>query len=371
MKKLIVHVANIEVAENSGIGRVIWHWKNAFEKRGYEFLHIGKTQVGKLPHNAFFPYAAYKAYKRLARKADVFLVHECVSGPFINLGIPLVIHSHGLERRAWDIALKSNDGAIHEITWKRKITFPLWHLRHCDVGFQKASLVLLCNQQDADFAKKYYAQDGECYYVYQNGVCPAQIDEQVPANNQFTILFLASWLKRKGNNTLIEAAEFLYKSGLQLNWLLAGTCLQEEKVLADWPNELRSSVEVIPFYQPNIEQSIFARSNIFLLPSVFEGQCLSLLQAMETGRCCITTNCCGQLDLIQHNYNGLLHDPGNAQQLASLIEQCVTNESLRIRLGKNAKNSVKGRSWEKVSDVIVDRIEEQVFNLANSSSLNY
>jgi glycosyltransferase involved in cell wall biosynthesis len=367
MKKLIVHIANIEVSEKSGVGRVVWHWKNALEKRGYEFLHIGKTQVGKLPHHAFFPYAAYKAYKRLGRKADAFLIHECASGPFMNLGIPVVIHSHGLERRAWYMALKHNDGAIHEINWKRKITFPLWNLRHCDLGFQKASLILICNQQDADFAKEYYAQNGGNYYVYRNGVNPTQIDEQVQPKNQCTILFLASWIKRKGNNTLVEAADILYKSGLRLNWLLAATGLEAEKVLADWPNELKSSVEVIPFYLPNIEESFLARSNIFVLPSVFEGQCLSLLQAMETGRCCITTNCCGQLDLIQHNYNGLLHDPSNAQQLASLIKQCVTNESMRIELGRNAKNSVKGRSWESVSAAIVDRIENQVFNLAKSS----
>lgn len=367
MKKLIVHVANTEVSEKSGIGRVIWHWKNALEKRGYEFIHIGKSQVGKLPHHGFFPYAASQVYKRLGRRADVFLLHECVSGPFVNLGIPIVIHSQGLERRAWDLALKNNDGAIHEITWKRKITFPLWNLRHCDLGFQKASLVLLSNQQDANFAKQYYGQSGERYYVFQNGVNPAQIDEQVQPKNKCTILFLASWLKRKGNNTLVEAADILSKSGLQLNWLLAATGLEEEKVLKDWPNELKSSVEVIPFYSPNIEESIFARSNVFILPSVFEGQCLSLLQAMETGRCCITTNCCGQLDLIQHDYNGLLYEPGDAQKLASLIEQCVTNESLRIRLGKNAKNSVKGRSWESVSAAVVDRMENQVFNLAKSS----
>ena len=78
---------------------------------------------------------------------------------------------------------------------------------------------------------------------------------------------------------------------------------------------------------------------------------------MEAGRCCITTDCCGQRDLIQHGYNGMLYQPGNTQQFAALIEECVNNEDLRMTLGRNAKVSVKDRGWETVSAELVDHIE--------------
>ncbi|GAB4201184.1 MAG: hypothetical protein Fur006_53370 [Coleofasciculaceae cyanobacterium] len=358
MKKLIVHVAQLEVSEASGMGRVMWHWKNEFEKRGYEFLHIGKNEVGKLPHKALFPYQAHQLYKRLGRTADVLLIHEPVPGPFLNSKTPVVVYSQGSERRAWDIALKRNDGTIHEINWKRKLLFPLWSLRQCDLGFRKAALVLLCNQQDAEFAEQYYRQGRERYFVFKNGVNPFTIDETVQPKETCTVLFLGSWIKRKGIQTLVEAAHLLYQSGVSIKWLLVGTCVERDKLIEDWPKELWSSVEVVPFYPPETEENFFARSNIFILPSFFEGQSLALLQAMEAGRCCITTNCCGQVDLIQHGQNGLLHEPGNAQQLASLIEDCTKNEELRLRLGRNVKASVQDRSWENVSAEIVDRIEK-------------
>lgn len=360
MNKCIVHVAQIEVSQHSGMGRVTWFWKKELEKRGYEFLHIGKTEIGQLPHKALFPSRAYQFYKNLGRKADAFLIHEPVSSPFLNSRIPVIVYSHGSERRAWEVALERNDGTIHEINWKRKITFPLWNLRQCDLGYRKAALVLLSNKQDAAFAKQYYRQGGERYFVFKNGVNPLQIDEKVQPKEPLTILFLGSWIKRKGIETLVEAAHLLDKLDLSVNWLLAGTSIDREKILEDWPNELWSSIEVIPDFLSNIEESIFSRSNIFVLPSFFEGQPLALLQALESGRCCITTNCCGQLDLIQHNHNGLLYELGNSQQLALLIKQCVKNEELRIRLGRSAKESVKDRSWENVSAEIVDKIEKVI-----------
>ncbi|HVG22486.1 MAG TPA: glycosyltransferase, partial [Blastocatellia bacterium] len=116
-------------------------------------------------------------------------------------------------------------------------------------------------------------------------------------------------------------------------------------------------VEVVSEFTPDAEESIFARANFFVLPSFFEGQPLALLQAMESARCCITTNCCGQRDLIRHGYNGLLHEPGDARRMASLIEQCVSSESLRKSLGRAAKQSVQGRRWEAVSSEMADFVE--------------
>ena len=149
----------------------------------------------------------------------------------------------------------------------------------------------------------------------------------------------------------------LYDQGITAHWLLAGTGGDRTTTLNTWPEELRSSVEVIPTFVRSEEVDILKRTNIFVLPSFFEGQPLSLLQAMEAGRCCITTNCCGQRDLIQHGENGLLYDSGKAPALAKLLGDCIQNEALCYRLGKQDKASVSDRHWSTVSHEVVDRIE--------------
>ncbi|HBB32223.1 MAG TPA: group 1 glycosyl transferase [Cyanobacteria bacterium UBA8803] len=358
MAKLVVHVAEVDLSEESGMGRVGWHWKHEFERRGYEFLHIGPAQVGSVPHPAWFPYAAYRAYQRLGMKASLFLVHEPASGAFVHKSIPTVVISHGLERRFWQLALEGNSGLSQKIKLRTKILFPIWRLRHCDLGLGKADLVLLINQQDAEFAQKYYRLNQQKIFVFKNGVVPSYINENIQPNGNLNVIFLGSWIERKGIKTLVQAAQLLYQNQIPINWIVAGTNIGREKVLNFWASELHHFVEIMPHFSRAMEENLFARSHVFVLPSFFEGQSLALLQAMETGRCCITTDCCGQRDLIQDGYNGLLHQPGDAQHLAFLIERCAQELDLRTNLGKNAKLSVKNRAWETVSAEVIDRIEK-------------
>jgi glycosyltransferase involved in cell wall biosynthesis len=105
---------------------------------------------------------------------------------------------------------------------------------------------------------------------------------------------------------------------------------------------------------------LYARCGLFVLPSFFEGQPLSLLQAMAYGRCCITTNICGQKDVIQHQANGLLFEPGDALTLAALIQECSGDLSLQNKLGANARETVRDRDWQSAGGGVVDFVEQIV-----------
>jgi glycosyltransferase involved in cell wall biosynthesis len=357
MRPLIVHAAQIPISENSGMGRVAWHWQRECERRGYRFIHIGPEQVGSLPHPSLFPFAAYRAYKKLKQPAALFLIHEPAAGIFVRRASPIVVFSHGVERRGWQLALKGQDGTSGKIRWRTRMLFPIWRLREGDLGLKKAERLLLINSEDAAFVEQYYRREATEIHLFKNGVYPSDLTE-LNQPQPITILFLGSWLERKGIQTLIEAAQILDQQSLRLNWLLAGTGADRHEVLRHWPESLHSRLEILPSFSPDSEASLFARSNIFVLPSFFEGQPLALLQAMESGRCCITTDCCGQHDIIRHGINGYLHEPGDAQQLAALIAQCAKDEALRKYLGGNAKQTMKGRSWEAVSVEVVNFIEE-------------
>lgn len=357
MSKLIVYIAEATVSQESGMGRVAWYWKNELEKRGYEFLHIGPAQLGSIPHPALFPYAARHTYQKLGRQASAFLVHEPASGAFVKLKAPTIVVSHGLERREWILRLQGKSGTPKP-QLRTRLLFPLWRLRQCDLGLRQASLLLLINQQDADFAQKYYHRELKHIYVFRNGVTVPEFSEQSLSVQSLTILFLGSWIERKGVTTLIKAAQALSTKGLRFNWMLAGTGFNRETVLNDWPEDLRPLARVIPSFSRTTESELFYSSQLFILPSFFEGQPLALLQAMALGQCCITTNCCGQRDLIQHNYNGLLFEPGDFNHLAALIQQCAEDGELRATLGKNAQLSVSDRSWDLVSAEVVDQVEK-------------
>lgn len=353
VKKTLLHISEAPLTEECGMGRVSWHWKKEFERRGFEFVHIGPLEVGPVAHKAMFPFAAYRACKGILPRVNLLLVHEPISGAFVNCGKPLVVFSHGLERRGWN-CLRGNRQPLRLRT---RFTFPLWRLRQCDRGIRRASAVLLINREDAEFAENRYSLDRERTFIFRNGVYKSERAMPQPPKKQCRILFLGSWIARKGTQHLAEAARQLTRAELSTEWVLAGTGRSPDAILREWPQELHRYTKIIPSFRRFEEEAIYAGCAIFVLPSLFEGQPLSLLQAMEAGLCCITSNCCGQKDLITHRFNGMLYTPGNSIELAASLKESISDGALRKRLGGNAGASVENRTWNIVSGEVVDFIE--------------
>jgi glycosyltransferase involved in cell wall biosynthesis len=353
--KLIVHVAEVEIREDSGMGRIAWHWRDAFRRRGHEFVHIGPSAVGPIAHPGLFPYKAWQAYKRLGRRADVCLVHEPAAGPFVRKSVSTAVFSHGLERRAWRERVASPAVTGGPVSLKTRVLFPIWRLRHCDAGIRYADRLLLTNSVDTAFAQAHYGRQGQDVFLFHNGADPvplASTDEP----DAFTVLFNASWIARKGIDTLARAATILHERSVPVRWVLAGTQVDAPAVLQAWPAALHPATQVIPSFPRHDERTLLAGASLFVLPSIFEGQPLSLLQAMAAARCCIATDSCGQRDLVQDGHNGLLFGVGDAARLAELMALCHADAAMRRRLGEAAQGSVRDRLWATVADDVAERV---------------
>ena len=116
-------------------------------------------------------------------------------------------------------------------------------------------------------------------------------------------------------------------------------------------------MSVVPSYRRNDEASLFREATLFVLPSFFEGQPLALLQAMEAGRCCIASRCCGQKEFVSDGTTGLLHEPGDWRGVAALIEAAIADPPRRLAIGRAARAAMKTRAWPEVTGDVVDFVE--------------
>jgi glycosyltransferase involved in cell wall biosynthesis len=81
----------------------------------------------------------------------------------------------------------------------------------------------------------------------------------------------------------------------------------------------------------------YARANLFVLSSRYEGIPNVLLEALAAGCTCLATDCpTGPRELIEHGVNGLLVPAGSVESLATGLDQLMANPAQRIALAARA-----------------------------------
>jgi len=83
--------------------------------------------------------------------------------------------------------------------------------------------------------------------------------------------------------------------------------------------------------------ALLAASNAFVLPSLFEGTPLALLEAMAAGKPVVTSAIAGVDEVVGDGETGLLVRAGDPEALAEALRRVVGDAELRARLGAAAR----------------------------------
>jgi glycosyltransferase involved in cell wall biosynthesis len=100
--------------------------------------------------------------------------------------------------------------------------------------------------------------------------------------------------------------------------------------------------------------NVYASLDLMVLPSLDEGLPMTLLEAMAAKRPVIASAVGAVPEVIEHGQNGLLVEPGKADDLEQAIRLLLNDPSLRRRLAENARKSVARFSSEKMARNYLD-----------------
>ncbi len=139
-------------------------------------------------------------------------------------------------------------------------------------------------------------------------------------------------------NSFFEASK---KNSLKL--MLVGTGIDEPR-LRKFVNEKNIEDKVIFCGFRHDISEILSAIDIFVLPSYTEGLSTALLEAMATSRAIICSKIPANLSLVEHNKEALLVDPYRPEELIEAIHLLCRNDSLREKLGNNAK--IKAQQYD-------------------------
>jgi glycosyltransferase involved in cell wall biosynthesis len=89
--------------------------------------------------------------------------------------------------------------------------------------------------------------------------------------------------------------------------------------------------------------AILALTDIFILPSLWEGTSLALLEAMASCKPIVATDIPGNRSVLQHQKNSRLVPPGNAAALADAIAFLLKHPDVGHKLAQNAYELARSR----------------------------
>jgi glycosyltransferase involved in cell wall biosynthesis len=143
------------------------------------------------------------------------------------------------------------------------------------------------------------------------------------------LVYVGRMSKEKGVPDLLAAFGRLREDFADLHLILVGP--DEESIL---PQSRIPGLHVVG-YTKNTEAYMNA-ADIICLPSYREGFGSVLIEGAACGLPAVASRIYGVTDAVVENDTGLLHAPGDIAALTDSLRLLVSNDDLRLRLGKNA-----------------------------------
>lgn len=168
------------------------------------------------------------------------------------------------------------------------------------------------------------------------------------------VVFIARFTSHKQPLTLIKAFRSALNDLPDMHLLLVGDGDQKAEAL-DMVQAagLNERIHFQPFRQD--VPDVLAAADVFVLPSLWEGLPIGLLEAMAMGKAVIATDVDGTREVVQDGVNGLLIEAGNIAALSDALVKMAGNELVRKEFSKAAVETVQTQ-FEAVG--MVKKIEE-------------
>jgi glycosyltransferase involved in cell wall biosynthesis len=171
--------------------------------------------------------------------------------------------------------------------------------------------------------------------VVPNGVPVKRMNSGID-DSKVTILCLANYGVAKGQRDLLRSVAAL-RSRENLQLLLVGdeADQDERRYLEKLSDELEIT-DIVQITGPKTgpeKEALLAQTDIFCLPSYYEGLPMAMLEAMAVGVPVIASHVGSIPEVIIDNENGLLIDAGDIQSLSSQIQRLASDRELRKKIG--------------------------------------
>lgn len=370
MRILVAH--NVPRRRPGGMMRIMEFLHRPLAAQGHQvdFLcseDVARGARGRASRFAF-PWLVRDWAVRAARAGtpyDIVNVHEPHSALITTVrggtGDPaVVVTTHGVEQRAWELALEERKLGRAGPALGSRVWYPLSSLWQSRVGLTHADAVFCLSLEDRDYLARTIGVELERIVRVFPGAEPvfgeAARERSYAAATR--LVFAGTWRKNKGIEDLVPAFGELARARRDLQLTVLGAGVADTVVKGAFPPELRARVTSVATETDEETARVLAGCDVFLLPSLFEGTPLTLMEAMASGLPIVTTETCGMRDVIKDDENGLLVPIRSPAAIVAAVTRLLGDAGMRQRLGSAAQAEASSRyTWETVAQTLAQTYE--------------
>lgn len=328
MERLKILMIGPDRSVHGGISGVVNNFYAAGLAERVSLVYIGTMADGSKIRKLFWAVRAYVKFCIRLSHCDIVHVNMASDVSYYRKSIfirtahrfhkKIIIHQHGGDFQTFYQRELSDKGR-----------------KRLEDVFAKADAVIVLTS----FWENFFAQivDKKKIVVIPNGVNLPQMSNGKHGTHK--LLFLGRICKEKGVEELLETVVGLSQKYQDIQLYLGGIFEDEDlKVLAEQNPEI---VTLLGWVEGREKEKYLKLCDIFVLPSYFEGQPVSVLEAMSYACCVVASRVGGIPQMIEDDESGLLVEPGNKISLKKALIKVLEDEKLCTKLGMAAREKAR------------------------------
>jgi glycosyltransferase involved in cell wall biosynthesis len=338
---------NFEITVYSGT-------KNGFENTvsvdGAKIVPCYSTDRAFPIDNWYFNRTLKKMFSTI--QADVYEAHAVSGYNFLKtlrkrkIKTPFIQTVHGVLA---DEYLQAT--MIGGLTFREKIAnFFMWQLARIErYASRNADLVVTVSDYSAEKIVQLYGVNKGTIRVAPNGVDPETFKpadgeafkRKYGLENKQVVLFVGRLVPRKGLWFLVNAALEVLKEKKETVFAIVGDGPLKNKMVSQLEKfELSQNFKFFSKISDEELPNLYSCADVFVLPSIQEGQGIVLLEAQAAAKPVVAFNVGAVKEAMIDGESGFLVDKGKTEQFSEYILKLLSDDSLRTHMGASGRRFV-------------------------------
>jgi glycosyltransferase involved in cell wall biosynthesis len=208
--------------------------------------------------------------------------------------------------------------------------------------------VALSELIQSTISKEYKIKDDKIPVIFNAiSLDKCVVKQSYDIEDNMNILHIGRFCEQKNHKVLIKVFVHLHNLFPMARLHLVGEGPLKNEIIK-LISDCKADDYIIVHGLINNPYSLLNKADIFVLPSLYEGLPMTLIEAMGTALPIVASKVGGIPDMIEDGVSGVLCEP-NEDSITNALTSLLSNKEIRERLGKTAKDRASNFSSSKMA----------------------